>query len=79
MEAPVHSMNALFAQLGLAADDAAINAFIAAHGPLRGDARLAEASFWSPSQREMLRNEVCVDADWAGVIDQLDARLRGHA
>ncbi len=78
MEAPVHSMSALFAQLGLAADEAAINAFIAAHAPLPGGSALAEAPFWSAAQRDMLRNEVCADADWSGVIDQLDARLRGH-
>ncbi len=76
MEAPVHSMNALFAQLGLAADDVAVAAFIAAHAPLDAAIRLQDAPFWSPSQRALLQNELSADADWAGVIDALDVSLR---
>lgn len=50
MEAPVHDFSELFAQLGLAADAAAIDAF--------------------------LREELAEDADWAELVDQLDAALR---
>ena len=37
---------------------------------------LADAFFWSPSQAELLREEILDDADWAEVVDQLDVLLR---
>ncbi len=37
---------------------------------------LADAFFWSEGQRQMLRDEILEDADWAEVIDQLDVLLR---
>ena len=75
MESPLHSMNALFAQLGLPSDEAAVTNFIRTHAPLPAGVALQEAAFWNPSQRAMLQNEICVDADWAGVIDQLSLQL----
>ena len=77
MESPVHTMSALFEQLGLPADDAAIAAFIRSHTPLPPETSLQEAPFWSPAQRALLQGEICVDADWAGVIDQLSLSLSG--
>lgn len=71
-----HRFSELFSQLGLPAEPAAIQAFVAAHAPLPGDTRLEDASFWSPSQARLLREELCADADWAEVIDQLNALLR---
>lgn len=47
MERPVHKMSNLFAQLGLANDDAAIARFIATHRPLAEAVKLHEADFWS--------------------------------
>jgi hypothetical protein len=76
MESHTHSVAHLFAQLGLPADDAAIDQFIAHHAPLSGDVSLAEAPFWSRSQAEFLAGEIARDADWAEVVDQLDAMLR---
>lgn len=76
METSVHSMNALFAQLGLAADDSAIDRFIATHAALPPGILLQDAPFWNPAQRALLRSELGVDADWTGVIDQLNVRLR---
>ncbi|MEX8520597.1 MAG: DUF2789 domain-containing protein [Leptothrix sp. (in: b-proteobacteria)] len=76
MESHTHSVAHLFAQLGLPADEAAIGQFIAHHAPLPGAVPLAEASFWSPSQAEFLAGEIASDADWAEVVDQLDAMLR---
>ena len=70
METPIHSINSLFAQLGLPSATAEIDAFIEHHCPLH------EASFWTASQSTFLAEEIEDDADWAEVIDELNARLR---
>lgn len=75
MESSLHTLNNLFAQLGLPSDDAAIEAFISAHQHLASDLTLSEAPFWSAAQAAFLREEMLKDADWAEVIDQLNARL----
>ncbi|WER49823.1 DUF2789 domain-containing protein [Cupriavidus sp. WKF15] len=69
----------LFAQLGLPTDEAAIGEFIAAHSPLPRGVELCEASFWTPSQAALLRDEFMDDADWVPVIDQLNLALRSTA
>lgn len=78
MDTDFHRMPELFAQLGLAKDDASIKAFIAGHAPLRGDVRIAEAPFWTPAQARLLRESLSEDADWSQVVDRLDVALR-HA
>jgi len=70
-----HTMSNLFAQLGLPADQAAIDDFIARHRPLDSEIALYRAPFWSPTQRSFLKEEIIEDADWAGVIDELNGRL----
>jgi hypothetical protein len=75
METLPHDMRNLFAQLGLPDDAAAIERFIATHGPLRADVPLAEAPFWSPAQAAFLRESLLVDADWAEAIDLLNEEL----
>ncbi len=75
MESTMHTLNNLFAQLGLPSDDAAIQSFIKAHQHLASNLSLSEASFWAPAQAAFLREEILKDADWAEVIDQLNARL----
>jgi hypothetical protein len=75
MDANLHTMGNLFAQLGLPSDSAAIEAFIAAHRPLGNDVPLYRAPFWSAAQRSFLKEEIIGDADWAGVIDELNASL----
>jgi hypothetical protein len=70
-----HTLNDLFAQLGLPNDEADIEAFVATHRPLPGGARLADAPFWTDSQARLLRDETLQDADWAEVIDQLNLLL----
>lgn len=75
MEPPLHSMNSLFAQLGLPADDAAIDRFIASHSPLPDNVLLPDAPFWTPAQAAFLREEWREDADWVEVVDQLNVRL----
>ena len=76
MEAYMHSMTQLFAQLGLPAAPAAIQAFIAGHRPLAPRLALYEAPFWTPSQAAFLREHIEQDADWAVIIDKLDSALR---
>lgn len=75
MEEPLHSMSNLFAQLGLPADDAAIERFIATHSPLPPNMELSQAPFWTPAQAAFLRDEWREDADWVEVVDQLNVRL----
>ena len=76
MEAPIHTMPNLFAQLGHASDLAAIENFINTHRPLPAGMALHEAGFWNPSQAAFLREAILQDADWAPVIDELNAELR---
>lgn len=75
MNSSQHSLPQLFAQLGLPADAAGIDAFVAAHRPLPGDVALYRADFWTPAQRNFLKEEIIGDADWAPVIEDLNARL----
>ena len=77
MQAQLHSMSNLFAQLGLPAEKEAIEAFIATHSPLPHDVALSEAPFWNKAQAEFLKSELADDADWSDVIDNLDVQLRG--
>jgi hypothetical protein len=76
MESPFHSLPSLFKQLGLDNSDEAIDRFIAAHKPLPSGMLLHEADFWSSAQAAFLQQEKAEDADWAEVVDQLDAMLR---
>lgn len=75
MEFATHTMPNLFAQLGLPSDPAGINCFISSHSPMPESLPLAEAPFWTQSQAAFLREEIQEDADWAEVVDQLNARL----
>lgn len=76
MEAPTHSMNALFNQLGLASSDEAINTFISSHKPILDHVSLEKASFWNTSQATFLKQMKDHDADWSEIVDQLDVLLR---
>ncbi|MBK6355635.1 MAG: DUF2789 domain-containing protein [Betaproteobacteria bacterium] len=76
MQAQLHSMTNLFAQLGLPSDEAGVETFIAAHRPLKNDVALYRAPFWSDAQRAFLKEEIIEDADWSAVIDELNGRLR---
>lgn len=75
MDQTVHPFSELFAQLGLASDEASIRAFITEHAPLPDNMRLEEAPFWSDAQSQLLREERVDDADWAPVVDQLNLAL----
>jgi len=76
MQSSFHPMRELFEQLGLDASDTAIEAFIENHRPIPGNVPLAEADFWSESQKRFLREALADDADWAEAVDHLDVRLR---
>ena len=76
MEHPVHPFAELFEQLGLPADDASIQAFIERHAPLPERVPLHKAPFWNEAQAEFLKAALDEDADWAEVVDHLDASLR---
>ena len=75
MEAPDHSINALFDQLGLDSSDQAIERFLASQQTLPADVPLHQAPCWTPAQATFLREAVAEDADWAEVVDHLDALL----
>ena len=77
MENPIHNLPSLFKQLGLAADQASIDAFISQHSPLPPVCKLADAPFWDKAHAAFLREEILDDADWAEVVDQLNLLLRG--
>jgi hypothetical protein len=78
MERPVHSLSALFAQLGQPDDERSIMQFIERHRPLADDVLLHEAPFWTPSQAAFLREAIACDADWADVADELNVELRAR-
>ncbi|GGX78146.1 hypothetical protein GCM10007160_01720 [Litchfieldella qijiaojingensis] len=76
MEPSVHHFSELFEQLGLPDDPASIEQFIERHAPLSSDIALADAPFWNEAQANFLRDALEEDADWAEVVDHLDASLR---
>ena len=75
MDANLHTMSNLFAQLGLPSDPTSIDEFISRHRSLGNEIALYRAPFWTDAQRTFLKEEIIEDADWAGVIDELNSRL----
>lgn len=78
MDTTESSMTNLFLQLGLPAEKAEIAAFIRDH-QLAEDVRLSEAPYWNDGQRQFLREQLVVDADWAIVVDELSEALHADA
>lgn len=70
-----HSLEDLFAQLGLNSDTESIENFISHHRPLPNEIALYRATIWSPTQRTFLKEEIIGDGEWALVIDELNRRL----
>ena len=66
----------LMEQLGLSTDGDSLQAFVSTHGPLPATTRIEDASFWNDSQATFLKEAIAQDAQWAPVVDQLDALLR---
>lgn len=75
MELPNKNLGALFEQLGLPADPASIEAFIARQQPLPNHMKVSEAPFWNDAQGTLLKELLLDDADWAAVVDELNVRL----
>ena len=75
MDTSSHTIYTLFAQLGLANTDVAIEAFVK-NNHLPNEIPMERAAFWSAGQAQFLREAINDDADWSEVVDQLDAQLR---
>ncbi|MCX7078226.1 MAG: DUF2789 domain-containing protein [Pseudomonas sp.] len=75
MDSPTHDLKGLFDQLGLDSTQKAIDDFIASHSPLANNQKLIEADFWTPPQATFLKEQLREDADWAGVVDDLNLRM----
>lgn len=78
MEPIAPDMRRLFAQLGESTEDAAINRFIDRHLLAGSATALHEAVCWSASQSDFLRAAIDDDAEWAPIVDQLNARLHRY-
>ena len=76
MDSTHHRLTELFAQLGLPSDPSSIGFFLVENSPLSDCLRLEEAPFWTTSQATFLLEKMQLDADWAGVVDQLNLALR---
>lgn len=76
MDTSKHTLQTLFKQLGLSSGEEAVTSFIEKHKPLPDNVTLAQAEFWSSSQKAFLDESLKQDADWAEVVDQLDTLLR---
>ncbi len=70
-----YNMRTLFEQLGLSSNPDDIDAFMDAH-KLEQSERIEDAAFWSPSQASFIREAIVQDAEWAELVDHLDAELR---
>lgn len=75
MEMISKSMTTLFEQLGESSDEVSIALFIQLHGTLKGGVLLHEAPCWTAAQAGFLKEALTLDAAWAPVVDELNARL----
>lgn len=78
MNTHIHTLSSLFDQLGLDSKDASIEHFVDLYKPIAGEIELHDAIFWSESQASFIKQMKDEDADWSGVIDQLDVMLRSN-
>jgi hypothetical protein len=69
------TMADLFKQLGLPADPASIDRFIAQHRGVCSQHTLVAAPLWNDSQRQFLRDAIAQDAEWAIVAEKLTGLL----
>lgn len=75
MDTVKHNLANLFLQLGLSADNDDIETFIENH-TLDDGVSLEEADFWTQAQAQFIKESRDDDADWSGMVDELDTRLR---
>lgn len=78
MDTTQHTMNNLFAQLGLPSSDVEIAAFIQMHRPLMKNDPIEEGTFWSENQAAFLVQALSQDSDWSPLVDELNSLLHGH-
>lgn len=78
MEDVHHSLESLFAQLGLANEGEEIDRFID-DNQLPADVKVSEASFWNDSQKELLKTAIRADGEEAMWVDELNVRLHHDA
>lgn len=76
MDTTEHTFEKLFEQLGLDSDPESIERFIAENKPIPPEVKLHEADIWNKSQATFLRQTREDDADWAPVVDRLNAEMR---
>ena len=75
MDTTSNTLEELFHQLGLEADEASITTFVQQH-KITEEIPLHKAAFWSVAQAQFIRESWCEDSDWVVVIDQLNTLLR---
>lgn len=68
-------MTNLFLQLGLDATPEGVARFISEHR-LAPEINMLDADFWSDGQRQLLKEMLYSDGEWALVVDQLNEALR---
>lgn len=68
------SLELLFEQLGLPADEASIDQFTKTH-QLPAEVILPDADFWTEAQSAFLREHWHQDDDWIVIVDQLNQLL----
>lgn len=68
------TLELLFEQLGLAADEESIDQFIN-QNQLKPGEMMHEASFWTQSQRQFIVSHWQQDDEWAIVVDTLNELL----
>ena len=71
------TLELLFEQLGLASDQASIDAFIGTH-QLDQNTALHQAEFWSESQKNFFISHWKKDDEWSLVVDELNVLLHHH-
>lgn len=69
-----HSLNELFKQLGLQSDDEAISVFISSNKSI-DNKRLHQLEIWTSTQSDFIKECLENDADWSGIVDELNIRL----
>lgn len=78
MEDVHHSLESLFAQLGLGTSGPEIDKFIDEH-QLPADVKVSEAEFWNESQATFLKEAIMDDDEKAPWVDELNTRLHHDA
>lgn len=76
MEISAQKLSALFDRLGLDSNDQAIKAFIEKNRPLPKQTPLHQATIWNQAQAAILEEALKEDANWAELVDSLEALLK---